>query len=66
MDGIYVTYVDDERVDNHAYDDNTNRNHDDNHGRDRHKSMIYRLSIDELLMFYQGSIDDLLMFYVLR
>ena len=28
MDEIYVTYVDDEHVDNHDYDDNTDDDHD--------------------------------------
>ena len=32
MDEIYVTYVDDERVDNHDYDDNTDDDHDNNNG----------------------------------
>ena len=30
MDEIYVTYVDDEHVDNHVYDDNTDDDHDNN------------------------------------
>ena len=30
MDEIYVTYVDDEHVDNHGYDDNTDDDHDNN------------------------------------
>ena len=30
MDEIYVTYVDDEHVDNHDYDDNTDDDHDSN------------------------------------
>ena len=30
MDEIYVTYVDDEHVDNHGYDDNTDVDHDSN------------------------------------
>ena len=42
MDENYVTYVDDERVDNHEYDDNT----DDGLGNDNdnccHISMISR------------------------
>ena len=38
MDEIYVTYVDDEHVDNHDYDDNT----DDDHGNNNDISMIYR------------------------
>ena len=28
MDEIHVTYVDDEHVDNHDYDDNTDDDHD--------------------------------------
>ena len=32
MDEIYVTYVDDEHVDNHDYDDNTDDDHDNNTG----------------------------------
>ena len=28
MDQIHVTYVDDEHVDNHEYDDNTDDGHD--------------------------------------
>ena len=38
MDEIYVTYVDDEHVDNHDYDDNTHDDHDNNNDI----SMIYR------------------------
>ena len=30
MDKTYVAYVDDERVDNHDYDDNTDDDHDNN------------------------------------
>ena len=30
MDENYVTYVDDEHVDNHDYDDNTDDDHDNN------------------------------------
>ena len=30
MDEIYVTYVDDEHVDNHDYDDTTDDEHDNN------------------------------------
>ena len=30
MDEIYVTYVDDEHVDNHDYDDTTDDDHDSN------------------------------------
>ena len=33
MDEIYVTYVDDEHVDNHDYDDNTDDDHDNNNDR---------------------------------
>ena len=40
MDEIYVTYVDDEHVDNHDYDDNTDDDHDNNNDI----SMIYRWS----------------------
>ena len=50
MDGIYATYVDDEHVDNHDYDDNTDDDHDiinDIYGQ---ISMIYRWSIDDLSM----------------
>jgi len=32
MDEIYVTYVDDEHVDNHDYDDTTDDDHDNNNG----------------------------------
>ena len=38
MDEIYVTYVDDEHVDNHDYDDNTDDDHDNNNDI----STIYR------------------------
>ena len=38
MDEIYVTYVDDEHVDNHDHDDNTDDDHDNNNDI----SMIYR------------------------
>ena len=30
MDELYVTYADDEHVDNHDYDDNTDDDHDNN------------------------------------
>ena len=30
MDEIYVTYIDDEHVDNHDYDANTDDDHDNN------------------------------------
>ena len=42
MDEIYVTYVDDEHLDNHAYDDNTDDDHDNKNEIDVHISMIYR------------------------
>ena len=32
MGEIYVTYVDDEHVDNHDYDDTTDDDHDNNNG----------------------------------
>ena len=48
MDEIYVTYVDDEHVDNHDYDDNTDDDHDNNNDIYGHISMIYRWSIDDL------------------
>ena len=41
MDEIYVTYVDDEHVDNHDYD-NTDDVHDNNNDINGHISMIYR------------------------
>ena len=44
MDEFYVTYVDDEHVDNHDYDDNTDDDHDNNYDI----SMIYRWSIDDI------------------
>ena len=34
MDEFYVTYVDDEHVDNHDYDDNTDDDHDNNNDID--------------------------------
>ena len=46
MDEIYVTYVDDEHVDNHDYDDNTDDDRDNNNDINGHKSMIYQWSID--------------------
>ena len=42
MDEIYVTYVDDEHVDNHDYDDNTDDDHDNNNDINGHILMIYR------------------------
>ena len=42
MDEIYVTYVDDEHVDNHDYDDNTDEDRDNNNDTNGHISMIYR------------------------
>ena len=59
MDEIYVTYVDDEHVDNHDYDDTTDDDHDNNNDIYGHISMIYRWSIDDISMIYRWSIDDL-------
>ena len=42
MDELLVTYVDDERVDNHDYDDNTDDDHDHNNAIYDDISMIYR------------------------
>ena len=45
MDEIYTTYVDDEHVDNHDYDDTTDDDHDNNndiYGYIDDLSMIYR------------------------
>ena len=41
MDEIHVTYVDDEHVDNHDYDDITDDDHDSNNDFDDDISMIY-------------------------
>ena len=46
MDEIYVTYVDDEHVDNHDYDDNTDDDHDNNY--DIYDDLWW--SIDDLSM----------------
>ena len=50
MDEIYVTYVDDEHVDNHDHDDNTDDEHDSNNDIYDDISMIYRWTIDEISM----------------
>ena len=50
MDEFYVTYVDDEHVDNHDYGDITNDRHDNNNDICRHISMNCRGSIDDLSM----------------
>ena len=42
MGEIYVTYVDDEHVDNHDYDDNTDDDHDSNNDIYDDLSMIDR------------------------
>ena len=42
MDEIYVAYADDEHVDNHDYDDNTDDDHDNNNDIHGHISIIYR------------------------
>ncbi len=42
MDENYVTYVDDEHVDNQDDDDNTDYDHDNNNEINGHISMIYR------------------------
>ena len=42
MDEAYVTYVDDEHAENHAYDDNTDDDLDITNDIYGHKSMIYR------------------------
>ena len=51
MDELCVTYVDDEHVGNHDYDDNTDDDHDSNN------MVIYRWSIDDISMIYRWSID---------
>ena len=51
MDEIYVTYVDDEHVDNHDYDDNTDDDHDNNKDINGHIPMIYRWSIDNIRLY---------------
>jgi len=61
LDGFFVTYVDDEHVDNHDYDDNTDDDHDNNNDINGHLSMIYRWYIDDLSMIYRWSIDDIAM-----
>ena len=48
MDELYVDYVDDEHVDNHDYDDNTDDDHDNTNDIYVHISMIYRWSIDDI------------------
>ena len=48
MGEVYVTYVDDEQVDNHDYDDNTDDDHDSNFDIYDDQSMIYRWSIDDV------------------
>ena len=51
MDKFYVTYVDDEHVDNHEYDDDTDDDdHDNNYDIYDDLSMIYRWFIDYLSM----------------
>ena len=42
LNEIYVAYVDDEHVDNHDYDDNTDDEHDSNKKIYDDISMIYR------------------------
>ena len=42
MDELYATYVDDEHVDNHGYDDTTDDYHDNSNDIYGHISMIYR------------------------
>ena len=59
MDEKYVTYVDDEHVDNHDYDDNTDDGHLNRYDISGHISMIYRWSIDDISMIYRWYIDDL-------
>ena len=62
MDEVYVAYVDDEHVDNHDYDDNTDDDHDSNNDIYGLISMIHRwYFIDDLSMIYRWSIDDLAM-----
>ena len=53
MDESYVTYVDDEHVDNHDYDETTDDDHDKSNDIYGHVSMIYRWSIDVLSMIYR-------------
>ena len=42
MEENYVTYVDDEHVDNQNYDDNTDDDHDSSKDIYLHISLIYR------------------------
>ena len=42
MDDMYLPYVDDEHVDNHDYDDNTDDDHGSNNDIYGHMSMICR------------------------
>ena len=50
MDEIYVTYVDDEHIDNHDYDGTTDDDHDNSNHIYGHVPMIYRWSIDDIAM----------------
>ena len=71
MDEIYVTYVDDEHVDNHDYDDNTDDDHDNNHDISMQLSNTSMKAIKDALersrlvgdisMIYRWYIDDLSM-----
>ena len=62
MDEVYVTYVDDEHVGNHDYDEST----DDDHGIINYIyiymvicRLIYGWSIGDLSMMYPCCVDDL-------
>ena len=48
MDEIYVTYFNDEHVDNHDYDENTDDDHANKDDINGHISIIYRWYIDDL------------------
>ena len=61
MDESCVTYVDEEHVDNHDYDDNTDNDHDNSDDIYGHISMVFRWSIDDKSMICWWSIDDISM-----
>ena len=54
MDEIYVTYVDDEHVDNHDYDDNTDDDHDNNNDLYARAYIIYTYIQSHFFGFFWG------------
>ena len=58
MDQIHVTYVDDEHVDNHEYDDNTDDGHDNNKDSYGHNNDDLCKNSMKSVYFYRSTKSD--------